>query len=127
MFDKHRKIDTRGFLQLDWGDKSAQIAFGFGFMYRNSYAVWGDQACLVAERVFSRPKDFVNDIRIARQGTTETITARAADQFEIMLSVFADHIQGISTSTLNIGQDILNRMQIISRLYEQFGGPSRVK
>ena len=65
-------------------------------MYRNSYAVWGDQACLVAERVFSRPKDYVNDIGIVRQGTTETIKAPAADQFEIMLSVFADHVQGIS-------------------------------
>jgi NDP-hexose-3-ketoreductase len=113
LYDDQRNIDVRGFLQIDWPACSAQIAYGFGFAYRNTYTIWGESAYLTSERVFSRPPDLAAEIRIVRQGK--------ADHFGLMLDAFASKIHGVGDSGLNQGHDILTRMKIISTMYERYG------
>lgn len=119
--DCQTNIDLRGSLQIDWKNWSAQIAYGFGFSYRNTYTVWGETACLNAERVFSRPPDLAAEIRIMRQGATEVISIEPADHFCLMLDAFARKIYGLDKSGVNEGDDILARMNIISAMYEHYG------
>lgn len=116
--DKKRGIDTRGFIQIDWCEYSAHIAYGFGFMYRNSYSVWGETAYLTAERVFPRPPDLISEISILRQGKVDAMTVEAANHFELMLDAFANKINGTDDSGLNENNDILTRMRIISAVHQ---------
>ena len=118
IYDDNRDVDVRGFLQMNWAQHSAHMGYGFGFTYRNTYTVWGEMGYLTADRVFSRPRDFVDEMRIVRQGRTETIPIPAADHFNLMLDAFATKIAGNDRSGLNEGQDILTRMKIISHLRE---------
>lgn len=116
--DEGREVDCRGFLQIEWNDLTAQIGFGFGFMYRNCYWVWGDKAYLQVDRAFSQPSDLKGEIIIVRQGQVEPMEVEAADGFGFMVNAFAEKIKGTDTSRMNEGEDILTRMKIISQIRE---------
>ena len=114
--DSSDSVDSRGFLQINWDDCSAQIGYGFGFMYRNYYLVWGEKGYLYADRVFSRPSKLKGDIVVLKEGRTERVQIEGVDQFEIMVRAFADKINGTDRSGLNEKENILNRMEIISKM-----------
>lgn len=118
--DDGRSVDTSGFLQLNWDCCSSHISYGFGFAYRNEICIWGDKGILKASRIFSRPKDFVNPIVIERQGSVEEVNVEAGDHFEYMLNSFANKITGVDKSGVNEGENILNRMEIISNLRDEY-------
>jgi dTDP-3,4-didehydro-2,6-dideoxy-alpha-D-glucose 3-reductase len=118
IYEPTRGIDTQGFVQIEWENYIAQIAYGFGFMYRNAYTVWGEKAYLTADRVFSRPKGLAGNIHLIQQGRDDVIPIKSADQFQLMLDAFAQKVFGADTSGVNEGEDILNRMKIISSIHE---------
>lgn len=116
VFNKSENIDERGSLQIKFGNITAHIVFGFGMMYRNNYCIWGSTGYLMADRVFSRPADLKGEIIIVKQNERQNIPVEDANQFVNMLNSFADKIQKKTNDTLNEGENILNRMAIISRL-----------
>ena len=118
--DKDRSVDCRGFLQINWGDSAAHIGYGFGFMYQNSFSVWGDTGILSGDRVFSRPPDMTGEIRITRQGRNEAVAVESADHFELMMNGFADKVAGGDSSGIDEGADVLGRLAIISRMRQAF-------
>ncbi|MDA3896542.1 MAG: glycosyltransferase [Desulfobacteraceae bacterium] len=119
--EKH-DVDARGSVKLDWDNFSASINFGFGFMYRNTYSIWGDQGYLNAERVFSRTKDYCGPILLSKQGGTETIDVTAANHFDLMLTAFYKKIKKQDLTAINEKGDILRRMEIISDIYKDTYG-----
>lgn len=119
LFDKKDQIDSRGFLQIDWKEYSAHIAYGFGFMYRNVYSVWGDKGYLSVDRAFSRPPDLKGIITIHKESGFNEIEVPPADHFSRMLSAFAAKIYGEDESGLNESENILCRMRLISDLYSE--------
>ena len=118
--DSSDSVDSRGFLQINWDDCSAQIGYGFGFMYRNYYLVWGEKGYLHADRVFSRPPDLKGDIVVVKQGKVDRNQVERADQFEHMVHAFADKISGKDQSGLNEKENVLERMKIISDLLKSY-------
>jgi NDP-hexose-3-ketoreductase len=118
--DEGQRVDSRGFVQINWDNCSAQIGYGFGFMYRNSFAVWGDKAHLRADRVFSRPPTMKGSIVITKQGQIADIDVEPADQFLNMFNAFADKISGADKSGLNEKENILERMKIISNMRDAY-------
>jgi NDP-hexose-3-ketoreductase len=124
--DEGAEVDSRGAVQLDWGDYSGQIGYGLGFNYRNRYSVWGESGFLDVDRAFSRPAKMKGEIIVSRQGGTETVTIEPADQFQIMVDNFAQKIRGEDPSGFNEKAEILERMGIISAIrdlhIEVYGG-----
>ena len=120
-------IDARGFVRLDWDDFSASINFGFGFMYRNMYSIWGDQGYLSADRVFSRPENFSSSISVVRRDVTESIEVEAANHFDLMLTAFYQKIKKQDISATNEKDDILRRMKIISDIYQDACGSAPIR
>lgn len=117
-------VDARGSVRLDWDNCTALISYGFGFMYRNSFVVWGDEGCLSASRVFSRPADYEGDILITGQRGVDRVEVPAANQFLLMLDEFHRKIAGGDVASPNESQDILRRMAIISEIYTGFDSRS---
>ena len=115
----NRSVDTHGSIQLDFGTCSAQISYGFGFMYRNEYRVWGSTGILWAERVFSRPPTLAGDISLKLQGDTKIETVDPADQFEKMLNRFHSEITTPGDFLLSESQKLLDRSWIISTIRDR--------
>lgn len=120
VYDKQRNVDVRGFVQIVWPDYSAQIAYGFGFMYRNTCTIWGETGYLTVSRIFTRPDNMVGEIQISDQDHSYTVQVEAANHFILMLNAFAEKIWRVDTSGMNEGHDILSRMEIISNLHLDF-------
>ncbi len=119
-YNSRMGIDERGAIQLVLGDITAHIVYGFGLMYRNSYCLWGSSGYLSAERVFSRPPQEQGDIVVIKQNERKLIPIEAANQFELMLDDFALKVnQPGQAGKINQGEEIINRMKIISGLYEK--------
>ncbi len=117
--DKSRNIDSRGFLRIDWEDVSANITYGFGFSYRNSFTIWGDKGTLHVDRAFTRPKEMPGEIIIQKEGgEKKTIAIDPANQFGLLLKAFYQKIIGADKSGINEGENILRRMKIISEMYK---------
>ncbi len=116
--DKERGIDSRGFLRIDWHGVSADITYGFGFSYRNSFTVWGDKGILHVDRAFTRPKEMAGEIAIQKEGgEKKTVSIEPANQFNLLLKAFYEKIIGRDATGINEGEDILKRMKIISEMY----------
>jgi NDP-hexose-3-ketoreductase len=120
--EQKQPVDSKGFLQLNWDDVVAQIAYGFGFSYRNNYKIWGSLGQLTAERVFSRPPTLTGDITVTRQDGTKFFHIEPADQFKSMVSDFADKIQSKSKEfkNVNVSDNIIERLNIISNLRQHY-------
>jgi predicted dehydrogenase len=117
--DEIRNIDSRGFLRIDWEDVSADITYGFGFSYRNSFTIWGDKRTLHVDRAFTRPKEMAGEIVIQNEGGEKrTIAIDPANQFGLLLKAFYEKIIGVDKSGINEGANILRRMRIISEMYK---------
>jgi len=116
--DEGWRVDSRGFVQINWDDCSAQIGYGFGFAYRNSFSVWGDKASLHVNRGFSRQATEKGSVILKKQDRAEEIEIDPADQFMLMLDAFAYKIEGRDTTGVNENANILDRMGIISSMRE---------
>lgn len=114
-YNKQIGIDTGGVFLLEFEDISATINYGFGYMYRNNYLIWGSQGYLYGERVFTRPAELSGKITITKQDSENNIFYPAANQFLLMLKSFADRIHGKSKEKYNENSAIIERMQIISK------------
>lgn len=111
-------IDESGALLLDFEDISANVTYGFGFMYRNSYTIWGSKGYLMVDRAFSRPENFVGQIQIITQEGKQEVAVQADNQFKHMLQAFVNKIKRIDSDKGNEEMDIIERNTIISELYE---------
>ncbi|GAA3402970.1 Gfo/Idh/MocA family protein [Paenibacillus hodogayensis] len=115
-------VDTRGFLLLNIGGITAYISYGFGFYYRNEYFIWGTEGYIKVNRGFSRPSDLSNSIFVKTKNLEQEINVEPANHFIGMLDAFKNKIHGIDQSGTNEKEDILLRMEIISKLYEEAKG-----
>jgi len=116
--DEGQRVDSRGFVQINWDDCSAQIGYGFGFAYRNTFSVWGENASLHVNRGFSRQATEKGSVILKKQDRVEEIEIYPADQFMYMLNAFADKIAGTDTTGVNENANILGRMGVISSMRE---------
>ena len=117
---EHAHVDGRGFIQLEWGKHCAQIAFGFGFTYRNSYAIWGDKAVITVERGFSRPSNYAGKITITDMKRTYNVQVKPSDHFKLMLESFAKKIKGIPRDGFNEEEDVLLRLRYITDIRSKY-------
>lgn len=115
-------VDTRGFLLLTMGRITAYIAYGFGFYYRNEYLIWGKNGYIKVDRGFSRPSDMPGSILVKTNRAEQTINIPPTNHFVGMLEAFYKKIKGIDHSNSNEKEEILLRMGIISKLYEEAKG-----
>lgn len=114
-------VDSSGFLRIDSEEASANISYGFRFYYRNSFTVWGENGLIFVDRAFTRPKDMEGRIVLQSEGKTERIiTIEPYDQFYGTIQAFSDKIRGLDKTGVNEGQDILQRMEIISEMSVAF-------
>jgi NDP-hexose-3-ketoreductase len=112
--DPGRRVDVRGSLLLSTPCASASIGYGFGMSYRNEVRLWGESGEVTVSRAFSRPPDLAEDVAVVAHGHTVLVPVPAADHFELMLDSFAAKIGGQDRSGVNEGEEILQRMQILS-------------
>ena len=76
------QVDIHGSALLDFGSgQTAQIAFGFDNVYRNSYMVWGTKGVLTLSRAFSVPPTFVPAMVLQQQDYREERSLEPYDQF----------------------------------------------
>lgn len=118
--DERYSTDARGFLRFDSKKASAQINYGFGFYYRNCFAIWGGKGIIEVDRAFTRPKDMPGEIILKKDGKEERITVAPANQFTETIRAFYKKITGADKSGSNESADILDRMKIISEMYKAF-------
>jgi predicted dehydrogenase len=85
-------VDTAGRAVLRCDDRvSVSLEWGVGLGYRNEIDVWGSEGSLMAERVFSKPADFVPQIRLLdRHGNARLEEGRAGNHFVAMFAAFRD-------------------------------------
>ncbi len=121
MRDPGYDVDSRGFLQLSGKGVNAHVTYGFGFMYRNEYLLWGSEGYLRVQRAFSRPPGMEGAIELFRQGEARSVPVGAADHFYQMVDAFEKKVSGVDASGINEGKDVLARMRIISGLHEKHG------
>ena len=91
-YDRKNEVDERGYIQFQYDTAIANISYGFGHSYRNEVTVWGDESTLIAKRVFSRPKDCDEDIKILKNGEVKSYKVENIDHFVEMLNNFKSYI-----------------------------------
>lgn len=116
-FENNYEVDTRGSVLLNFTDFTAEINYGFGFAYRNYYLIWGTEGHLTVDFGFSRSPSTQGNITLINKTGDNLIHIPPEDQFFNMVNAFADKINKIDTSKINEGNNILERMTIISDIY----------
>jgi predicted dehydrogenase len=87
-------VDIYGSVHLKFGERlTAMTAFGFNYMYRNSYAIWGTEGSVTLTRAFSIPAHFAPTMIVERQGCREERTLSPADQFRLEVEAFCDGME----------------------------------
>lgn len=83
-------VDTSGRVVLRYGaDLTATAEWRYDSAYRNEIDIWGTEASLVSDRLFSKPGDYVPRFRLMdRQGRERVEESRAANHFVEMLRAF---------------------------------------
>lgn len=111
-------VDECGFVRLDWKDASANINYGFGFSYKNSFELWGTDGRITVDRAYTKPANADAEIVIHKNGTQQIVKVEATNQFACMLADFYNKVSGTNGSLKNEGADILDRMKFIGMLYD---------
>jgi NDP-hexose-3-ketoreductase len=112
-----RNVDTRGFVQLDFGGRVAQLAYGYGFHYRNCVRVWGSVGELsVDERAFTRSATTQLKIAVSGPSGAQTYEIPPADHFALMLAHFARRVCGAGTPGPAEGERLAQRMAELERV-----------
>lgn len=83
-----REVDLHGAALLDFEGATAQVAFGIGQAYRNSYSVWGETGQLTLLRAFAVPPTHAPELVIERAAATERRTVPPCDQFQLEIEAF---------------------------------------
>ena len=71
---------------------AAQLAFGIGVQYRNSYTVWGTRGTLSVDRAFTPPESLRPVVRVQGPKGAEDVVLEADHQFANALEAFASAI-----------------------------------
>ena len=75
-------VEIHGSVLLDFENgQTAQLAFGFNNMYKNSYSVWGTEGQVTLTRAFSIPPTFSPTVILERQSYREEHVLPPYDQF----------------------------------------------
>jgi NDP-hexose-3-ketoreductase len=106
-----KEVEIYGSFHLSFGSgQSALAGFGFNFMYRNSYTVWGTEGMVTLRRAFSIPADLIPTLILERQGRLEERQLCAANQFRLEVEAFCaglhDEKQLLEWSTDALNQAI---------------------
>lgn len=75
------------------GGEVAQLGFGFGVHYRNTYTLWGEEGVLRLDRAFTPPEDFRPVIGLDTATGTESFELEPDHQFRNTLSAFAESVR----------------------------------
>lgn len=116
VFQSEGRVDARGFVQLQRGGRIAQLAYGFGFAYRNEARVWGSAGALSIERAFTRTPDMAGEIAVRTQAGVRVVAVPAADHFALMVEHFARRVRGEAQPDVTEGERLLERMAAIERV-----------
>ncbi|NDI36219.1 Gfo/Idh/MocA family protein [Chengkuizengella sediminis] len=116
--DDNSEVDTRGSLQLHFTSFSAHLTYGFGYTYRNDYIIWGSDGYLKVNRGFSRPVNLDAEILVVKQNNEKIIKVKQDNHFYNMIDAFYQKVIGQDIIYMNEKENILQRMEIISELYQ---------
>ncbi|MFC1735238.1 Gfo/Idh/MocA family protein [Candidatus Hydrogenedentota bacterium] len=93
-----KQVEIHGSALLDFGQgQTAQLAFGFNNMYRNSYAIWGTEGLVTLTRAFSIPATFAPTLVLERQSCREERVLEPFDQFAGEINSFCDGLRDAAT------------------------------
>jgi NDP-hexose-3-ketoreductase len=111
------EVDQRGSATLFFDDGAvAQLAYGFGFDYRNEARIWGSHGQVDIDRAFSIPADREPAVTLVRNTIRERIAVPAEDQFRRQLERFRDAvIRGLWAEELDRRQRHALVMEAIRR------------
>ncbi len=87
-------VDMHGFaLVSTHAGACAFLEWGYERAYRNEISIWGENASLHADLIFSKPPAYVASVRVRdRHGKVEEVEIEAADSFSLMFSAFVDAV-----------------------------------
>ncbi len=96
--NNNRQVEIYGSVLLDFGQRqTAQLAFGFNNMYRNSYAIWGTEGSITLMRAFSIPPTFAPTLVLEQQSYREERTLAPFDQFAAEIDSFCAGLRNPET------------------------------
>jgi len=107
--DEQSEVDDRGYTHFQYEDVVANISYGFGHSYRNEVTIWGEDAILKSNRVFTRPKNCDVPVQVWNNGKCQEYEVENSDHFLRMLYSFSDSI----SNGKNLNEDTLKRMLFI--------------
>ena len=95
--DKKTGVDIRGSMMLEFPDgQTALGAFSYDSVYQNNYSLWGSEGLINVKRAYSIGSDMRPYLELVKNDgsreLTKTISAPAADQFELIFRDFCDTI-----------------------------------
>ncbi|WP_285729496.1 Gfo/Idh/MocA family oxidoreductase [Nocardiopsis sp. ATB16-24] len=86
-------VDIGGAVLLaDPHGAAAQLSFGIGVQYRNSYTLWGTRGTLSVDRAFTPPESLRPVVRVQKAEGAEDVVLEADHQFGNALGAFASAI-----------------------------------
>ncbi|GLU50507.1 Gfo/Idh/MocA family protein [Nocardiopsis ansamitocini] len=95
-YDEHTGVDLGGSVLLAAPDgATAQLAFGFGMHYRNTYDHWGAQGALRLDRAFTPPETLAPVLEIQGPDGAGERVLKADHQFRNTLDAFAADVRGV--------------------------------
>ena len=104
-----KDVDIYGSVHLKFNSgQSALVGFGFNFMYRNSYTIWGTEGIVTLSRAFSIPSYLAPTLILERQGCREERQLCAADQFRLEVEAFCEGLND-EVQRLKWSADALNQ------------------
>ena len=104
-----KAVEIYGSIHLKFGSGQSAIAgFGFNFMYRNSYTVWGTEGMVTLCRAFSIPPQLAPTLVLERQGERQERQLCAADQFRLEVEAFCEGLDD-EEQRLKWSADALNQ------------------
>lgn len=95
-----------------------QIGYGMDNRYRCSLEIWGSEARLYTDRIFTAPEGFVPKFYIERQEGTEEIELPADSSFERSIEMFIKEVADVGLRERSYEQ-ILTQIRLIEEMRQK--------
>ncbi len=114
--NENEKIDLYGNAVIESGDGNiAMVSFGMDNSYKCELEIWGSNAVLKADRIFTAPPDFNVNIRILFNDRVETVPIGCDNQFLNSINYFENCIFDNGMRKSNY-KNILRQAELLERM-----------
>lgn len=115
---REHDVDVYGSATLSNGNCIAQIGFGMDNDYKCDLEVWGSEACIYANRIFTPTPDMESLVVIRRQQEEKVVSTKRDDQFTGSLEHFYQCIKDRSIRNENYAH-VMQQAHLMGALYEK--------